>query len=331
MVDFYSRVPKDLRANMLYRIKVRDLAQRDPSVRQALMEACKADVLYWMNVFGWVYEPRPRIINGVEQPPVVPFITWSHQDPIIRTLRKHLGFDDIGLEKSRGEGVSWILILLALHDWLFFDMKSVGLVSKNEKSADNPDDPKSLFWKIDWELTKLPVWMVGEKDKDWTRNRQDHTLRHLRTQGTVTAFAATSDLNRGGRNTWFGWDEAASFPFHAAYDAQKALQPATDSRLYVSSPQGPTGVFADVMHQASNMVKLRMHWSDNQTKNRGLYRLEKDQAVAVDPSHNPLPQDYTEATREVWVGCGRTDSCWKASCDHRGTIASAIGLARPHR
>lgn len=331
--DFYSRVPKDPRVNMLYRIKLRDQAQRDPTVRKALMEACRADVLFWMNVFAFVYEPRPRNVNGVTQSPIVPFVTWPHQDPIILELKKHLGLNDIGIDKSRGEGMTWVLVLLALHDWIFADMAAVGLVSKNEKSADNPDNPDSLFWKIDWELTKLPVWMVGQKDLDWKRNLQDHTLRNLHTQSTISAYAATGDLARGGRKTWFFMDEFGAFPFKDAYKAQEAVQPVTDCRVYGSTPQGPEGAFADVMHQASNMVKLRMHWSDNPTKNRGLYRLVKDRAEAVDPVNNPLPRDYTEHSKAIWGRLrqkgftleGKVRSPWyDRECDRAGATPQMI-------
>ena len=50
----------------------------------------------------------------------------EHQIPIIQQLRDNLGVQDIGLEKSQREGMSWIAILLALHDWLFTPMAKIG-------------------------------------------------------------------------------------------------------------------------------------------------------------------------------------------------------------
>ncbi len=67
------------------------------------------------------------------------------------------------MEKSRAEGVSWMMLMFALRDWLFEPMSKLGLVSSTLDKADNPKDSDSLFWKIDWQLTKLPKWMYGDK------------------------------------------------------------------------------------------------------------------------------------------------------------------------
>ncbi|GAG27935.1 unnamed protein product, partial [marine sediment metagenome] len=152
MVDFYSQVPKDLIPNLEYRLAIRKAAQHDRDLQRACMTACREDVLYWLNTFFWLYEPRPRIVDGITLPHKIPFITWLPQDRAILKILKHLGFDDIVVEKSRGEGASWIGVAIVLHYWIFRDMSAMGLVSRNEAAVDNPEDPDSLFWKIDWEL-----------------------------------------------------------------------------------------------------------------------------------------------------------------------------------
>jgi hypothetical protein len=72
-----------------------------------------------MSTFCWCFEPRPKIVDGKKQPNAMPFIPWDHQVPAILEIRDKLGYEDIGVLKSRGEGMSWIAVLFAVHDFLF--------------------------------------------------------------------------------------------------------------------------------------------------------------------------------------------------------------------
>lgn len=299
MAEFYKKVPKELRANLEYRIALRKRAERDVGFQEAVKAACKQDVLFFFNAMCWVYEPRPQIINGVEQSRQRPFITWPHQDPAIKTIDEFLGFEDIGAEKSRGEGMSWIAILFACRDWLFKPMTSIGLVSKSEGSVDNPMDSDSLMWKLDWELTKLPHWMSGNKDVDYKRNVSDHTLYNVRNGSMITGYAATGDVASGGRKAWFLMDELAKFPRGPDADAMASTQYVTNSRLVVSTPKGADGEYYRIMHEPSSMVKIVLDWKENPTRNRGLYRFDGSTPVAVDPVNNPLPKDYSPPTPQV--------------------------------
>jgi hypothetical protein len=295
MPDFYAKVPKDLEANLAYRIELRRKAQASPRFQAALLKASREDVLFWINAFCWAYEPRPRIVDGVKMPHTIPFITWSHQDPVILEIKKHLGFEDIGAEKSRGEGASWIASLLALHDWTFEPLTAIGLVSRNEAAVDNPEDPDSLFWKIDWELTQLPFWMRPP----FKRRLDQHTLRNLSNGSTITGYAATGDVASGGRKKWFLMDELAKFDRGPDAEAMASTQYVTNSRLVVSTPKGSEGAYYDLMHQPSSMVKVVLDWKDNITRNRGLYTLQNSIPVAIDPVNNPLPKGYATESVEI--------------------------------
>lgn len=293
-MDFYQHVPKELEANLEYRLKIRRRAQSDEKYRRALLTACREDFLFFLNAFGFLYEPRIIVENGVRKPNVIPFITWPHQDKAIRTIIEHLGVEDIGLEKARGEGASWIACYLADWDWLFHPMSAIGLVSKSEDSVDNPDDPDSLFWKIDWSLSKLPNWMVPR----FKRNVEKHTLKNLDNKSTITGYAATEDVASGGRKKWFLKDELAKFPRGPDEKAMTSTQAVTNCRLIVSTPKGSEGAYYDLMHEPSSLVKIILDWKDNPTRNRGLYEVRDGKFVALDPS-NPLPPNYEETSKDL--------------------------------
>lgn len=308
MADFYSHVPKDYEGNLRYRLDLREKCAKDAGMRRAVRAACKEDVLFFANSMFWLYEPRVRLdANGRRLPKQIPFITWEHQDPAILEIRKNLGLTDVIVLKSRDEGMSWAMLLMAAQDWLFGTGEKIGLVSSTEKKADDPGNMDSLMAKLDWEMTKLPQWITGRMgsgrgDGDWYRNLGDHSLVHVKNHCQINAFAATSDTGRSGRYSWFGLDE------HAANEWQKenkdslvmdATADAADGRLIISTPNGTNGAFYDICHEPSNAVKVIVHWSKNPKKNRGLYRMESGVPTAIDPVNNPLPDDYSPPSKEI--------------------------------
>ena len=299
-MDFFSQVPLTLKENLEYRIEIRKRAQVDKDFRRALWLASRHDVLFFFSAFCFLYEPRPRYVNGKEIPQVIPFIPWEHQIPVIRTIKEALGRGDVGLEKSRGEGASWIASLLALHDWLFLDDVTVGMCSSTDAKADKPNDRGSLLGKLDWELTVLPPWMAGQQDKDWVRNRSDHTLFNLRNKSLIVSSAATAGTGRSHRYRWFFLDEMSEWTNKDAEGVLASLQQATESRLFAATPLGAEGPYYDIMHRPSNMVKVVLDWSKNPYRNRGLYRLHGKQIAAVS-ANNPLFTEYNPPTKETYA------------------------------
>jgi hypothetical protein len=261
-------------------------------------------VFFWLEAFAWLYEPRLFEDNGVPRPRVIPFLVWDHQRPVIAEIKKHIGYRDIGIEKSRGEGMSWIGLMLALHQWLFEpEPVNIGMVSSTEKKADTPGNMDSLMAKLDWELLQLPVWMAGQLGVDYIRNKNEHTLNNTRNNSQIVAFAASSGGPRGGRYTWFMMDELSSWDRGPDDEVMASAQQATKSRLVISTPLGSDGAYYKFMHTKSNAIKLELDWKKNPSRNRGLYRLEDSRVVAVDPVENPLLPGYdpiTPATADMF-------------------------------
>ncbi len=286
---YYDRVPKDRLENIRFRREVLVRAAAEPKFQAALNEACRHDTLFWMNTFAWVVEPRPRKVGSVEIPRIIPMVTWEHQDKAALEIEASLGIEDIGIEKSRDEGATWLVLLGFLRRWIYIPGSYFGVVSRNLDAADNANDPDSLMSKLDWELTRMPQWMVGKRvrpgspDGDWKRNLSSHSLNNLRLDCSIIAYAATGDIARGGRKTAILLDEFGSFAAGEDKDALDSTGPATDCRVVLSTPNGPSGEYYEFMHERSgNMKKIVLDWKDNQVKNRGLYRVVDGIPYAVD-------------------------------------------------
>jgi hypothetical protein len=308
MADFVSTVPTNFHENLAYRLELREKCKRDAGMRRAVRSACAEDILYFLSALAWLYEPRIRYgKDGYRLPKIIPFIPWPHQYDPIRQIRKNLGICDVVVEKCRDEGFSWIMCMMAIHDWLFNDFAKVGLVSSTEKKSDDPGNMGSMGAKIDWELTKLPRWMVGKLGKtreagDYYRNLGDHSFVNNRNLAQINLFAAGGDTGRGDRFLWFGLDEHAADEWKKESKDRRVMdstQSATNSRLLVSTPNGTDGAYYDAVHTPTNRILIQVDWRNNPTKNRGLYRMVKNVPVAVDPVNNPLPPHYNPPSKET--------------------------------
>jgi hypothetical protein len=281
---------------------LRQRCNHDPKLRAAVRTACRHDTLFFFNVFGWLKEPRARRYKGRVLPKMIPFITRPAQDVAIRTIHETLhrdGGGDVGVEKSRDEGATFIAIWLAIQDFTFERMVQIGMVSATFDKVWKSDDPGSLFKKVLWGLETLPPWMIGLREIDWRFRIKDAMFSHLPNQSTISGHAAVGDLGSGDRTTWFLLDELAKFPRGPDELALDSVRSVTDSRLIVSTPLGSSGAYFKVMNEPSNMVKVVLDWKDNPAKNRGLYRIVDDRPQALDPVDNPLPEAYQNLNKEV--------------------------------
>ena len=254
--------------------------------RDWIIDACHDDIYFFLESFFFLVEPRP--IPGRKT--VIPFIVWPHQRPLIDTIidPKVWGMQDVGLEKARGEGASWCLIAIYLWRWLFFDMQQLGIVSRNELAVDNPEDLGSLGAKIDWELAKLPRWLAGKRGNpgiegtDYSRNISKHVWMNYRNGSAIAAYAATGDLGSGNRFTAFFFDELAKFSRKEDDRAVKAVEPATNMRIFVSTYFGTTGAYYRIMKEKSSMIKIVLHWTQNPDRSVDMFRIDQQKGTLLE-------------------------------------------------
>lgn len=328
----------DFRENLKFRADMQRQADSSSEVRSALRDACEAEFAFFTNAFCWGYDPRPRKDEkGKLLPKRMPFILRPHQAKAMEEINGVLGFEDVGIEKARGEGGSWMFLLNALHWWRWRDGTVISLVSRNKEAADKSDDPNSLMWKLDWELKQLERcdWLIGRKGKHYSRSISKSCLIYLPTNSIIVAYAATGEVGSGGRSDWFLMDELSKFPRGEDYAAVIATQGNTNSRVFIATPYGRAGAYYDLMHTPSNMKKIVLDWRDNPERNRGLYVLRDGRPEALDPD-NPLPPAYANFTQEVknlfdrlrrkgFVLEGKSRSPWfDKECDRPGATPQSI-------
>ena len=238
MDEYYKSVPKDFEANLDFRKEMLELAAKDDRAREELWIACSRDLLFYINVFCWTYDPRKS--KGV-----LPFITYNFQDESITSIRDCiLEGRDLVIKKSRDMGASWMLLSVFEWFWHFKDGQSFLLVSRNEDYVDKTGNPKALFWKIDFLHKHQPNWLIPSITRTKLRLTNDEN------GSTIDGESTTGDVARGDRRTAIGLDEFAAFDVDSSYRALASTRDATRCRIFNSTPAGSSNAFYDISHNA---------------------------------------------------------------------------------
>lgn len=301
---FIGLVPKDFYANLEFRRQLLIRAEDDRKFQHGLRVMCQHDILFYVNAFGWTYDPREDDCKEL------PFITWEFQDQAFLEVKRAIGHYDLFLEKSRTMGASWIIVTGLEHVWHFVKMARCGLISRNEGYVDDTENPKSLFWKIDFLHGHQPRWLLppgrwrGAKDP----NRKKMHLLNADLGGTIDGEACTGDCFRGDRLGVIMLDEFASFPQADGFKADDATKDATNCRIINSTPKGPGNAFHR-MAKSQDYKKLRLYWPQHPIQRAGLYRITEGGHLEI------LDRDYWDAKiRESGEEVTNNPTHYRAQC-----------------
>lgn len=273
---YYHLVPKDVTENLRFRRTVVEEGHKSRKAAHEFWMMCSRDILFYLNVFGWIYEPRT--------PAVLPFVTYPFQDQAILEMDAAVGDHDLCVKKSRDNTASWDMLSVFEWRWQFHPMQSFLLVSRTEDLVDKADDPDSLFWKVLFLIEKQPSWLRPRFTRSMLR------LKNNDNGSTINGASTTGNVGRGGRRTAVGVDEYAAFRTEDGYRALYATQAVTKSRIWNSTPQGSGNAYYDVAHDP-NVRQLVLHWSEHPEKAKGLYRVVEGKAEVLDKDYE-YPEDF---------------------------------------
>lgn len=278
---YYSMVPKGFEANLRFRKKVLDMA-RDLSVAAQLKTMCASDILFYVNVFGWTYDPRSELKK-------LPFITYPFQDDAMLAIKDCIEKgQDFTMPKSRDMGASWMGLVVFEWFWHFVPDTSFLLISRNEDYVDKRGNPKALFWKIDFFHENQPNWLLPTNR--WLGNGDPgRKLLHLRNAdngSVIDGESTTGDAGRGDRRTAMFIDEHAAFNVDDGFRVLRATRDTTRCRGFNSTPQGANNAFYEVCHNTAARM-IRLHWSQHPEKSAGLYTSKDGKVELLDGYEGP--------------------------------------------
>ncbi len=257
-----AEVPRDLEGNMAFRRAMLQTGNTSPAHRRAILKACKADPLFYMNTFGWIFEPRAK--RG--QPKILPFITYPFQDQAILEILAAIGDHDLVTHKSRDMGASWMHVFAIEWLWHFYGHETFLFISEKESLVDEKGNPKSLFWKFDFihdpNQVPIPQWMVPRIE------RRDLHAKNIDTHSVVDGDSTTSTSGTGDRRQAVLFDEFSKVA--DGYAMVTSSQAVSDCRLFNFTPNGTGNAAYDLAHSPDYRL-LRLHWTLHPIKSRELY------------------------------------------------------------
>ncbi|EFF82122.1 hypothetical protein HMP0015_2404 [Acinetobacter haemolyticus ATCC 19194] len=254
-----TRLP-DVVAEMSRRYYYKAVTEQSELSIQAEIYKCKNDPIHWFNHWIWTYDPRGMSFG---LPANIPFVLRPKQVELVEWLSERENTQTHGLiEKSRDEGMSYVVLGYFLHRWLFVDGFAGGVGSRKEELVDKKGDPKTLFHKFRDMFSKMPDWM---KPTGFVEKVHDNYMRIINPDNGATITGEAGDnIGRGGRTTMYFLDEWAFVERQEAVDA--AISQNTNVHIKGSTPNG----IGDRFHQdrfSGRYAVFSMPWRANPDKN----------------------------------------------------------------
>jgi hypothetical protein len=252
--DFKYRI--DVSENLAYRMNVKLNAERSDEYKKLQIDLCRSSILYFINVYCWTFAPGE---------PSIPFICYDFQEDLATWMLWLYKIKLPGLvEKSRKQGLSWLMRFVHGYMTLFYKNISNYSLSLGEKQVDSRTE-KSLLGKQRYFMNRLPVWMRA----GWVEKAPDiDKLMYMsfpENNSSLEGLLTGSEAGRSGRGNMADYDEFAHVK--GADEVLEAGASLVSSAIYISTVRGRDNPFADMAHNPSTLKKT-IHWTDNPTLNK---------------------------------------------------------------
>lgn len=289
----YRLIPRERFSNLKAREAILREADRSRAFQLALIEACRQDIILFVNAFIFQFNPTKPM--GEE---VGPFILWEWQDDLLfRILEAIERNENLWIEKSREMGASWLCLIVQVWLWLFHPWQKVLNISKDADAVDKPGDADSLFWKIDFIISMLPDWLrpAGYRTDAPAKasGRTKMVIGNRDNNSAITGASSTGGAGVGGRAKLIFLDEFSKVK--EDYEMLRGTASTANCRIFNGTHQGLDTAFYDQLYKerAVPINKVQIHWTQHPEKRRGLYRFdtELNDIVLLDPTYE-YPSDY---------------------------------------
>jgi len=222
--------PTEPTENKKARLKFIQEANKSQKVKAMLFRKCKEDPIFFCNFFCWTLDPR--LPN-----PHLPFILYPRQAELFKQLDNYLERSQKGeqvalfIDKPRDVGATFTVMTWILHKFLFTEF-SARVGSRKEDYVDKKGDTDTLFYKLDYQLSKLPVWLT--QGYNTMEHRASMILKHPKNDNVVSGESANPNFGRGGRRSVILFDEIGFWDW--AQSSWESAGSSTNFRIAMTTP-----------------------------------------------------------------------------------------------
>jgi len=282
-LPFYNLLPKDKIPLLKWRIYVLKRCLEDSEFRDDIRAMCEKDVAFFANTFCWLHETRDDAFT--ESAGTFALVLWVDQVDILAWLQQYGGTTDLTIEKTRGIGLSWLVIIYIFWKWLHHGAHlDYGILSKDDRSLDIHRRPATLMGKLDLLFESMPGWIQLGTDSKSILNRTvtKHKFVNTLNNNAILGYTSGDDNLRSARVNLMVVDEAAYLPI----DTQRWLassQFVSSSRILVSTHDGSATMFYRLsVDDKSRLVRISTWWQANPARYAGCYVVKAGQVHFLD-------------------------------------------------
>lgn len=307
--------PVSLRENLIFRKNFLKRCESDPAFAAEMYKLCKMDIIFWIDVTAWTKDPRDKEL------PIRPFICYEFQIPEILKLENYIdnGLGDIGIDKSRDMGASWMTLYVFQHQFQFSKGADFRVGSRKEEFVDKLGVIDTLIEKIRFNLSRQPLFLLPngfETDKGFDENTPYMRLINKAQENSIIGESANEHFASGGRSKAVLMDEYAKWPRGVDENAWTSTADVTKCRIAISTPAGSGNKFARLMKGRDEKIeRIHLHWTLHPEKSKGCYYMDGGVKIPIDTT-----KDYRAAFK-LWERGIRVRSPWYDSEAERRTEA----------
>jgi hypothetical protein len=267
-----------------------------PQKQKEEKEKCAADIHYWWDNWAWTVDPRDPVLYAV------PFIKFPFQDEFINDLEEvtYITQEDLIAEKSRDQGISWIVLVWMFFHWTFPEegqMEHFLCASMKADDVDKLNVPSTLLEKVRVELRLQPDFLLPAGFK-MTEHASHMRILNPENGSIIAGTSANGETGRSGRWRAILLDEHAATK-DAEASATSSSQ-STNTRIFVSTHRGKLTHFFQLT--ISEMRKRTFHWFLHPWKDERWYaaqtikmnKAQLAQEVDIDPEFAQTGRVYPE-------------------------------------
>lgn len=284
----------DIEASVNRRAIHRDRIERNPELIPIELSICRDDPAYWINNWGWTYDPRPE----AGFPAHLPMDLWPKQDALLRWIRWLATERKPGAVcKSRDTGVSYICCFDACHELVFGPGLSVGFGSRTQDEVDKLGDPDSLLEKCRLIIEDLPEWM---QPRGYERDK--HAI-HMQITNPVSGATIKGDvgknIGRGGRKARYFVDESAFLENPEMVN--RALSANTNTRIDVSTVNGIGNDFYRRVSEGLPKEQIfTIGWEDDPRKDE-VWKIAKEKEIGTIDFAREYGRDFAASIEGLFI------------------------------
>ena len=271
-------------------------------VKENLKEFYSQNPARFINDNVWTFDPRNI---EIDKPTKVPLLLFPVQEDLIEfVINDCMSHSENGLiEKSRDMGLTWLMISVFVHQWLFKSGFKAGIGSRKRELVDKLGDMDAIFPKIRWVIDNLPGYL---KPKGYRVGIHDNYTRIINPyNGSVITGDGGDNIGRGGRSTVYFVDEHAFI--ERAESADASLSQNTNCIIYGSTVNGTSNLFYKKRNDGSTKVFV-MDWRQHPMKNQDWYDdyASKFDSVTV---ASEVDRDYSASVEGIVIPAHWVKKC----------------------